>query len=88
MYEYPKTEMNIGGKKIYKTTLRLRENDVFIAMSDGCPHAGIGGKYNFGWSREDIIGFMESLVIGGYTAKNLSTMLVDECDELYLVFLS
>ena len=82
-YEYPKTEMNIGGKKIYKTTLRLRENDVFIAMSDGCPHAGIGGKYNFGWSREDIIGFMESLVIGGYTAKNLSTMLVDECDELY-----
>lgn len=82
-YEYPRTEMNIGGKKIYKTTLRLRENDVFIAMSDGCPHAGIGGKYNFGWSREDIIGFMESLVIGGYTAKNLSTMLVDECDELY-----
>ena len=82
-YDYPKTEMNIGGKKIYKTTLRLRENDVFIAMSDGCPHAGIGGKYNFGWSREDIIGFMESLVIGGYTAKNLSTMLVDECDELY-----
>ena len=82
-YEYPKTEMNIGGKKIYKTTLRLQENDVFIAMSDGCPHAGIGGKYNFGWSREDIIGFMESLVIGGYTAKNLSTMLVDECDELY-----
>ena len=24
-YDYPKTEMNIGGKRIYKTTLKLRE---------------------------------------------------------------
>ncbi|MBQ7336595.1 MAG: SpoIIE family protein phosphatase [Clostridia bacterium] len=82
-YDYPKTEMNIGGKKIYKTTLKLRENDIFVAMSDGCPHAGLGGKYNFGWKREDIIGYMEAVSIGGYTAKNLSTMLVDECDKLY-----
>lgn len=82
-YNYPKIEMNIGGKKIYKTTLKLRENDVFIAMSDGCPHAGLGGRYNFGWRREEIIGFMEDLALGGYTAKNLSTMLVDECEKLY-----
>ena len=82
-YDYPKTEMNIGGKKIYKSTLKLQENDIFIAMSDGCPHAGIGGRYNFGWKREDIIGYMEAIAPGGYTAKNMSTMLVDECDELY-----
>ncbi len=83
VYDYPKTEMNIGGKKIYKTSLRLREGDVFVAMSDGCPHAGLGGKYNFGWKREDIADFMVALVAGGYTAKNLSTMLVDECNDLY-----
>ena len=82
-YDYPKTEMNIGGKKIYKTTLKLRENDIFIAMSDGCPHAGIGGMYNFGWKREEIIGYMEALAPGGYTAKNMSTILVDECERLY-----
>ncbi len=82
-FEYPKTEMNIGGKKIYKTTLKLREDDIFIAMSDGCPHAGLGLQYNFGWKREDIIGFMEATAAGGYTAKTLSTMLVDECDKLY-----
>ena len=83
IYDYPKTEMNIGGKKIYKSTLYLQENDVFIAMSDGCPHAGMGGRYNFGWKREDIAGYMQALAAGGYTAKNLSTMLVDECDKLY-----
>ena len=82
-YDYPKTEMNIGGKKIFKTVLNLQENDVFVAMSDGCPHAGIGLSYNFGWKREDIIGFIETLVPGGYTAKTLSTMLVDECNRLY-----
>ena len=81
--DYPKTEMNIDGKKIYKSTIRLREDDVFIAMSDGCPHAGMGGKYNFGWKREEIADYMQTLVAGGYTAKNLSTMLVDECDRLY-----
>ena len=83
VYDYPKTEMTIGGKKIYQSVIRLQENDVFIAMSDGCPHAGMGNKYNFGWKREEIAGYMQALVAGGYTAKNLSTMLVEECDNLY-----
>ena len=82
-YDYPKTEMNIDGKKIFKSVINLQENDIFIAMSDGCPHAGIGMMYNFGWKREDIIDFLETLAPAGYTAKTLSTMLVDECNKLY-----
>ena len=82
-YDYPKTEMNIGGKKIFKSVINLQENDLFVAMSDGCPHAGIGTAFNFGWKREDIITFIEALAPVGYTAKTLSTMLVDECDKLY-----
>ena len=82
-YEYPRTEMNIDGKKILKSTVNLCEDDVFVTMSDGCPHAGIGTAFNFGWKRSDIIEFMETIVAGGYTAKNLSTMLVDECNKLY-----
>lgn len=82
-YDYPKTEMNIDGKKIYKSVVSLQENDVFVAMSDGCPHAGIGISYNFGWKREEIITFVEALAEVGYTAKTLCTMLIDECDRLY-----
>ena len=82
-WDYPKTEMNIGGKRIFKSVINLKENDIFVAMSDGCPHAGIGMSYNFGWKREDIIDFLETLAPAGYTAKTLSTMLVDECDKLY-----
>ena len=83
VWDYPKTEMNIGGKKIFKSVVKLQENDIFVAMSDGCPHAGIGTAYNFGWKYEDIAAFMESISCAGYTAKTLSTMLVDECDRLY-----
>ena len=82
-YDYPCTEMNIKGKKILHSSIKLQVNDVFVAMSDGCPHAGIGLTYNFGWKREDIIGYMEAIVAGEYTAKTLSTMLIDECYKLY-----
>ncbi|MCI8590064.1 MAG: SpoIIE family protein phosphatase [Clostridiales bacterium] len=81
--DYQETELNIGGKKIYKSVIPLQENDIFIAMSDGCPHAGIGTSYNFGWTREDIADFMETFAHIGYTAKTLSTLLVDECNRLY-----
>ena len=82
-FDYPKTELNIDGKKIYKSVIDLKNKDIFIAMSDGCPHAGIGTSYNFGWSRDDIIEFMEPVSVAGYTAKTLSTILVDECNRLY-----
>ena len=82
-YDYPRTEMNIGGKKIYKSVIRLNEDDIFVLMSDGCPHAGMGNVYDFGWKREEIITFMETFAEVGYTAKTLSTILVDECDRLY-----
>ena len=82
-YEYPRTEMNIDGKKIFKSQIKLYEDDIFIAMSDGCPHAGIGTAYNFGWKREDLIAYMEAVSAAGYTAKTLSTILIDEVDKLY-----
>ena len=82
-FDYLKQETSIGGKQIFRSVIRLQEDDVFIAMSDGCPHAGIGIGYNFGWKREDIISFMEAMNLCGYSAKVLSTMLVDECNRLY-----
>lgn len=38
-YEMPYTILNIGGKNIYSSRIKLQENDIFIAMSDGCIHA-------------------------------------------------
>ena len=82
-FDYPKNELNINGKQIYKSVIDLQENDIFVAMSDGCPHAGIGIAYNFGWRRDDIVSFMEMIADLGYTAKTLSTMLIAECNKQY-----
>lgn len=82
-YDYPMTQLNIDGKKIFRSYISLQEDDIFVAMSDGCPHAGLGLVYNYGWKREEIVDFMETVSIAGYTAKTLSTMLIDKCNELY-----
>ena len=81
--EIPKTELNIGGKSIYRSRIKLQENDIFIAMSDGCIHAGVGLALNFGWDRKDIISYMETFYDVGFTAKTLSSILLDECNRLY-----
>ncbi|MGN0474574.1 MAG: SpoIIE family protein phosphatase [Acutalibacteraceae bacterium] len=82
-YEFPKTEMNIDGKKIYSSKIALQENDIFIIMSDGCIHAGVGMSLNFGWERKDIIEYMATFYSVGFTAKTLTTILLDECNRLY-----
>ena len=82
-FDYPKIELNIENKKIYRSSVELHEGDVFVAMSDGCPHAGIGLSYTFGWKIEEITDYMSALCFGEYSAKNLATMLVDKCNELY-----
>lgn len=81
--EIPQTELTIGGKLIYRSRIKLQENDIFIAMSDGCIHAGVGMALNFGWERKDIISYMETFYDVGFTAKTLSTILLDECVRLY-----
>ncbi len=82
-YDYPSIEMSIGGKRICRSSIKLQENDLLVAMSDGCLHAGIGKTLNFGWKREDIVSFLETMYDGSVTAKTLSTMLIDECNKLY-----
>jgi len=82
-YEIPTIQMNIGGKCIYRSKIHLQENDIFIAVSDGVIHAGVGLIFNLGWQRDDVIDFMEHFYDVGFTAKTLTTILLDECERLY-----
>jgi len=82
-FVYDTTITNIGGKKIYKSIVPLKENDIFVLMSDGCIHAGVGMSLNFGWQRDDIITFLETFYDVGFTAKTVTTILLDECYKLY-----
>lgn len=82
-YELPFTSIKVAGKKIIRTEIAIQENDLFIAFSDGVEHAGVGVTYNFGWQRNDIISFMEAVSGAGFSAKTLTTILLDETNRLY-----
>ena len=81
--DYPKQLLQIEGKNVYKSRIRLQEYDTFIMMSDGAIYAGIGEELNYGWQRDNIIDFMEVMYDKDYTAKTLSTILLNECNKLY-----
>lgn len=81
--EYPIKETIVDGKKILYSKIIASCDDAFIAMSDGCPHAGIGLSYNFGWSIKDITKFLESLYDTRLTAKTLSTLFIEEVNRQY-----
>jgi hypothetical protein len=88
-FDYPKTAETISGataahkRVIYKTRIKLREDDTFIALSDGVVHAGAGKSLNLGWQRADVIKYMEDFYRKDLTAKTLSTILLNKCYELY-----
>ncbi len=81
--EIPYNEIIIGGKKILSSKITMEEDDLFILMSDGCIHAGVGSALNFGWERKDIIQYISGLTHVGFSAKTLSTILLDKCFSLY-----
>jgi len=80
---YPVEEITLNDKKILKSTLKLREGDVLVAVSDGCTHASAGLTYNYRWTRDDVADYVKIFSPVGYTAKTLASMLMQECFRLY-----
>lgn len=82
-YELEVEALQMGDKKVTKAHIELEPNDTFILMSDGVEHAGIGATLNFGWEREEVIDYLETMYYDGYSSKTLATLLLDKCDDLY-----
>lgn len=82
-FNYPVISEIIDGKKILKSKVTLQENDVFVAMSDGVLHAGVGGLFDFGWAQKEVTEFLEKLYNPKLNARTFSTTLLDMCSTLY-----
>lgn len=81
--ELSRTAMELEGKTIYKAKISLQKDDTFITFSDGVIHAGVGKTLNFGWERKNVIQFIEEIYNPEFSAKSLSTILLDKCNSLY-----
>lgn len=81
--EFPTEEKHIGDKTIFHSSLELCDGDIFISMSDGVLYASDDGVMNDDWSREKLIEFIEPLSESNFTAKTLSSIILDETERLY-----
>lgn len=82
-FDYPITQMHIGEKIIFHSSVKLQDGDIFIAMSDGLLYASDTGILNDNWSRDGLIDFVAPLWDAGLTAKTLTSILLDETVKLY-----
>ena len=82
--ELPREELDILGKKVYKSDLELSGQDMILVMSDGVPHAGIGKIMNLGWQRDDIIEYMENNINCHMSATCVANLLARASKDLYL----
>lgn len=79
------TRMTVDDKTIESVSVQLKKGDVLLAFSDGAENAGVapGMSYELKWGRDEIVRYMEPLCVGGYSAKTLNTILLDECSQRY-----
>ena len=79
------TRRTIDDKEIESAAVQLQKGDVLLAFSDGAENAGVapGTSYANKWGRDNIVRYMEPVCVGGYSAKTLNTMLLDECFQRY-----
>lgn len=82
--DFNRVKLDILGKTVYKTDLKLSENDVIVTFSDGVIHAGIGMTLNFGWDRKEVIDFLNNLVKPKMSARCIACLLAGACNDLYL----
>lgn len=82
--ELKRKELSILNKKVYKTDLKLKNQDVILLMSDGVPHAGIGKTLNLGWQREDIIQYLTQNIEPEMSARCIANILASASEALYM----
>lgn len=83
-YDFDREEKIILGKTVYKTELKLSEDDTIILMSDGVIHAGIGKTLNFGWQRDDVKKYLDLKIRPNMSARSVACLLAGACNDLYL----
>lgn len=74
----------IKGKIIKESRFRVVPDDLFVMISDGVIHAGIGGTLNLGWQWENVKEYIQRVYKPDTTAKNLAKLLLSVCDNLYM----
>lgn len=73
----------ISGKTIKESRFNVTYDDMFIMVSDGVIHAGIGQTMNFGWQWENVNEYMQRACKNEMSTRGMLKLLLSACDSLY-----
>lgn len=82
--DFEREELDVCGKQVFKSPLKLENDDMVIVMSDGTIHAGIGMILNFGWDRAEIMQHLNRNLNPSMSARAAATIFASACNDLYL----
>ncbi|KYH34333.1 stage II sporulation protein E (SpoIIE) [Clostridium tepidiprofundi DSM 19306] len=82
-YNLDKREIVINNKKVYESKLNVKDGDVFVLVSDGAIHAGIGNILNLGWTWDSVKEYLEKCTRNRKCARDISKDLISVCWDLY-----
>lgn len=77
------TSREINGKLIRESRFCASPDDIFIMISDGAVHAGVGQTLNLGWQWENIKEYIVKTYKKDTSTKNFAKLLLSVCDNLY-----
>ena len=73
----------ISGKLIREARFKVEQEDLFVVVSDGAIHAGIGHSLNLGWQWDNIKEYIQKTYSSDMSAKSMTKLLLSVCDNLY-----
>ncbi len=79
-----KKKINIRGKTIYESNLKMGLNDRIFLASDGVVHAGIGGLLDFGLGWEGTAQHLEELSKRNTSMEYIIEHMLNICKAYYL----
>lgn len=74
---------DIAGKRVRESRFKVQPGDLFVMVSDGVIHAGVGQSLNLGWQWEHVAEYLKKTWRSDISAKAISKILISACDGLY-----
>lgn len=73
----------IAGKRIKEAHFPVQTGDIYLLVSDGVVHAGVGREFPFGWPWEAMANFAAAQAPGCQNASQLAGRICREAGRLY-----
>lgn len=78
-----KREIEISGKKILESHIKMEEGDTITIVSDGAIHAGVGEMLNLGWAWQEINDYLKNLNLVNGASSLVNGNFLGVCNNLY-----